>query len=106
MSWARLRNMRWLASKCILSSMVGAVLLGSPLSFRTHELPWAAIGMDYRVTIQTLVDGRCPQRDVQFSAAAGLLPRGLELQGDWLTGIPKELGTFRFRVRGVTGCGA
>jgi hypothetical protein len=99
--------MRWLARHGILSlTTASTLLLAAPLSFRTHELPWAAIGVDYRVTIQTLVDGRCLESNPQLSVIAGALPRGLALQGDWLTGVPKELGTFHVRVRGVTGCGA
>jgi hypothetical protein len=36
----------------------------------------------------------------------GSLPRGLEFAGDWLTGVPRELGIFRFRVRAETACAA
>jgi hypothetical protein len=99
--------MRWLRSSGFLFLAAGGALsLAAPLSFRTRELPWAAVGADYRVTIQTQLDGRCPQSDVWLSVTAGLLPRGLELQGDWLTGVPEELGTFRFRVRGANVCAA
>lgn len=87
---------------CLL--LAGASLHAAPLSIRTQELPWAAIGVDYRAAIQIQVDGRCPQGDVVLSLVAGSLPRGITLEGNWLEGSPKELGIFRFRVRGANIC--
>jgi hypothetical protein len=99
--------MRWFhSSSILLSTACAALAAGGPLAFRTRELPRAALGADYRVTIQTQVDGRCPSSDARLSLEAGSLPRGLELRGEWLTGVPKELGVFRFRLRGATDCTA
>jgi hypothetical protein len=97
--------MNWFRRSPILLWAANAALC-APISFGTHQLPWAAVGADYRVTIQTRVDGRCPVGDPRLFVTAGSLPAGLELQGDWLTGVPKELGIFRFRLRGADACAA
>lgn len=88
---------------CALYAMV---LTGAPLTFRTREIPWAAIGTEYRTTIQTQVDGRCPLSDVSLSIVEGALPRGLTIEGDVLSGIPKVMGAFHLRIRGANVCGA
>jgi hypothetical protein len=99
--------MTWFGPSSILFwAASGTLALCAPISFGTHQLPWAAVGSDYRVTIQTRVDGNCPRSDARILVTAGSLPAGLELQGDWLTGVPKELGTFRFRLRGASFCAA
>jgi hypothetical protein len=36
----------------------------------------------------------------------GGLPRGLTIEGDVLSGIPKEMGAFHFRLRAANVCGA
>ena len=69
-------------------ALCATLLAGAPLSFRTRELPWAAIGTAYRTIIQTQVDGRCPLSDVTLSVVAGALPRGLKIDGDVLSGVP------------------
>lgn len=90
-----------------LAAVVCAALVSAaPLSFRTRELAWAAIGSEYRATIQTQGDGRCPLADVVLSVVDGYLPEGLRLQGDALTGMPKQTGIFRFRLRGANNCAA
>jgi len=89
----------------LLAAMAGAGLLSAaPLVFRSGELPWAAIGSDYRAPIQTLGDGRCALADVVLTVVDGVLPEGLTLQGDWVAGIPKQMGTFRFRLRAANNC--
>jgi hypothetical protein len=98
MHWSR-------SSSILLCAACAALAAGSSLTFRTRELSQAAVGADYRVTIQTQVDGR-PFSDAQLSLGAGSLPRGLELRGEWLSGVPKELRIFRFRLRGATDCTA
>lgn len=99
--------MTWLRSFSILFwAASGTLAHCAPISFGAHQLPWAAVGLDYRVTIQTRVDGRCPVSDVRLYVTAGSLPAGLELQGDWLTGVPKESGAFPFRLRGADVCAA
>lgn len=95
--------MYWFRNGCVLVC-AGALFAAAPLEIRTHELPWAAFGLDYRVTIQTQIDGRCTFGNPELSLSAGSLPRGLDLEGDWLTGVPEEVGTFRFRVRGANDC--
>jgi hypothetical protein len=90
-----------------LLGVAGAVLLNAgPLGFRTRELPWAAIGTDYRATIQTQGDGRCSLADVVLYVADGVLPEGLILQGDTVAGTPKQMGIFRFRLRAANNCAA
>jgi len=82
------------------------LLSAAPLSFRSAELPWAAIGTDYRAPIQTLGNGRCSLADVVVTVADGVLPEGLMLQGDCIAGIPKQTGIFRFRLRAANNCAA
>src|SRR5215469_9193240 len=92
---------------CLAASLLGGTFVpAAPLTLGTHQLPWAAVGSDYRVTIQTRVDGRCPEGDARFFVTSGSLPPGLDLQGNWLTGVPKQLGSFRFRLRGADLCAA
>jgi hypothetical protein len=76
----------------------------SALKFRSSELPWAALGSDYRAPIQTLGDGRCALGDIVLSVVEGVLPEGLRVEGDWVAGIPKEIGIFRFRLRAANNC--
>jgi hypothetical protein len=76
----------------------------APLVFRTTQLPWAAIGSDYRAPIQTQGDGRCALADVVLSVVDGVLPEGLRLQGDTVAGIPKQMGIFRFRLHAANNC--
>jgi hypothetical protein len=86
------------------ASLLTTAWAASPVSFRTQELPWAAIGADYRAQIQTEQDGRCPHGDVELSVAAGTLPRGLMIEGDTLRGVPRELGAFHIRLRSSNTC--
>jgi len=83
-----------------------AVVSAAPLSISTKELPWAAIGSDYRATIQTRSDGRCALGDVVLFLADGNLPDGLILQGDAVAGIPKQIGISHFRLRAANNCAA
>src|SRR5262245_39671192 len=76
------------------------------VGFRTRELPWAPFGSSYRVTLEAFVDGRCVDGGVVFSVTAGDLPRGLELRGDTIAGVPEEFGAFGFRLRAANDCGA
>jgi hypothetical protein len=90
----------------LASGILCTTLAGAPLTFRTRDLPWAAFGTEYRTTIQTQVDGRCPLSDVSLSVVEGVLPKGLAIEGGVLTGVPKEMGTFHLRIRGANVCGA
>ena len=80
------------------------LLLGQPVQIRTQELPWAIVGSGYHVMIETGTDGRCPQGNIGISVAAGKLPRGLEVRGEYLTGIAKAMGDFRFVIRAANNC--
>jgi hypothetical protein len=82
----------------------GAAQLAAPLQFRTRELPRSVFGAAYHAIIETQVDGRCPTSDVALELAGGSLPRGIELTGDALTGIPREFGVFRIQLRAATPC--
>jgi len=86
----------------VLATMACAA---APLHFRTSDLPWAAVGAGYDAAIEVQTDGRCPRGDVGLAVVEGLLPRGVELAGNALTGVPRDTGTFRFRVRAVNTCG-
>jgi hypothetical protein len=92
--------------RLLSGALCATALSAAPLWFRTQELPWAAVGTEYRAAIETQVDGRCPQSDVSFSVIAGALPRGFTIQGDVLLGNPQELANFRFRLRGANSCAA
>jgi hypothetical protein len=78
----------------------------APLEFRTRGLPWAAVGSNYAATFEVRVDARCPRSDVSLAVVEGALPRGLELEGNGFTGVPRETGTFHLRVRAANICGA
>ena len=41
---------------------------------------------------------------VAVAVAGGQLPRGVELSGDTLLGVPQEFGLFRVRLRASTAC--
>ena len=84
----------------------GGSLAAGPLQFRTRELPRAVIGAAYHAVVETQVDGRCPESDVVLEVAPGSLPRGVELSGNVLMGVPREFGVFRMRIRAVNGCAA
>ena len=89
----------------LLAVAAGAVLLdAAPVSFRTTQLPWAALDSEYRAPIQTQGDGRCALGDVVLSIVDGLLPEGLMLQGDSIAGVPRQMGIFQFRIRAATNC--
>ena len=79
-------------------------LAAAPLQFRTRELPRAVFGAAYHAVVATQVDGRCPTSDVILELAGGNLPRGIELVGDALTGIPTEFGVFRIQLRAANPC--
>ncbi|HEY2015776.1 MAG TPA: hypothetical protein VGH38_19875 [Bryobacteraceae bacterium] len=81
-------------------------LSAGPVQFRSHELPRAVFGAAYHSQIQTQVDGQCPVGDVVLEVANGNLPRGIELSGDVLAGIPREFGLFRIQLRGANRCAA
>jgi hypothetical protein len=76
------------------------------VGFRTQELPWAAFGSPYRAVLGTFVDGRCIDGGVSFATVGGALPRGLELRGETITGVPEEFGAFSFRLRASNSCSA
>lgn len=78
----------------------------APIHFRTHSLPWAAIGANYAASIEIQANGHCPIGDVGLAVVDGELPRGLELTGNVFTGVPREVGTFHFRVRAANTCSA
>ncbi|HLK62063.1 MAG TPA: hypothetical protein VKU19_01390 [Bryobacteraceae bacterium] len=74
--------------------------------FRTRELPFAAFGIPYRATLGSFVDGRCIDGGLSFAIVDGVLPQGLELRADVISGIPEELGAFAFRLRASNNCSA
>jgi Putative Ig domain len=92
--------------RSLLVTLAGLVCAAAPLHFRTEELPWAAIGAGYSANIEVQVDGRCPHADASLSVVDGALPRGLQLEGNVFTGVPREPGTFHFRVRAANICSA
>ena len=89
----------------LFSFLAAQVLLCQPLRIQTRDLPWAIVGADYHQKIETNVNPLCPGSDSVLSAI-GKLPRGLEMKGEYLTGIPRETGTFRFRIRAANDCAA
>src|SRR5689334_15390063 len=105
-----MRTNRWLPDMwycnriAMLAALGGTLWAAAPLQFRTRELPRAVAGSPYHASVQTQVDGRCPVSDVILEVVGGNLPRGLELSGDALTGIPKEFGTFPISMRAANGC--
>jgi hypothetical protein len=80
------------------------VLHGKGVEIRTSDLPWAMVNTSYRSTIETAVDGRCPESDVAVSLNGGSLPRGIEIAAGYLAGTPKEVGRFQFSVRAANNC--
>ena len=93
-------NVRFVLALC------AGQMAAAPLEFRTRELPRAVFGSAYHAFVATQVDGRCPTSDVLLEVAGGSLPRGITLAGDALTGIPKEFGLFRIRIRAENPCGS
>jgi hypothetical protein len=79
-------------------------LRAESLQLVARELPSAIIGLSYDAPIRTLSDGRCPANDVALSLLSGALPRGIDLTPTGLSGVPKEMGVFRFTVRAANGC--
>jgi hypothetical protein len=94
--------MRRLLSLCLLAAL--PLFGGGPIQIRTSDLPWAVVNTPYSSLIATRVDGRCPSGDASLSLSDGALPRGLEIEGGYLQGMPKETGTFHFSVRAVNTC--
>ena len=88
-----------------LLALCAGQMAAAPVELRTRELPRAVFGAAYHTLLATQVDGRCPTSDVLLEVAGGRLPRGIELAGDALTGIPKEFGVFRIRIRAENSCG-
>ena len=94
------------------SSLILAVGLLSAMAFpasggiriRTQELPWAALGGTYDAEIDIIPDSRCSCADMSISLAGGALPRGIELSGHRLHGIPREMGTFPITIRAANIC--
>jgi hypothetical protein len=80
------------------------VLRGKALEIRTSDLPWAVVNTEYRSSIETAVDGRCPDGDVALSLNDGSLPGGVEIRAGYLVGTPKEVGRFQFSVRAANNC--
>lgn len=79
-------------------------LPAASLRIPNQELPWAITGISYDAAIQTVSDGRCPANDVTLSLASGALPRGMQVSATGLSGVPRELGLFRFSIRATNGC--
>ena len=92
--------------RSLVAAATALVATAAPLHFRTHDLPWAAVGSNYAAGIEVQVDGRCPRSDVFLGIVGGELPRGLELEGSTFSGVPREMGTYRLRVRAWNLCGA
>ena len=93
-----------LGKDCLRGALCALPIAAGPLEFRTRELPHAMFGSPYHAFLATQVDGQCPTSDVRLEVGGGSLPRGIELVGDALSGIPKEFGTFRLRVRAANPC--
>ena len=73
----------------------------------TSELPWAAAGAPYSVSIETLADPRCMEGGgVTLSVVEGELPHGFDLRGSGIQGVAMEIGTYDFVLRAATVCGA
>lgn len=92
----------------VLAIWTGSLLIpnlrAESLQLVARELPSAIAGLSYDAPIQTLSDGRCPNNDVALSLVSGALPRGVDLTPLGLSGVPKEMGIFRFTVRAANGC--
>lgn len=97
--------MRTLLRPIPLLLLTARILLCAHVQIRTEELPWAIAGAGYHQMIAAAVDPRCPGSDSVLSVT-GKLPRGLELEGEYLTGTAREIGTFRFRIRIANDCAA
>jgi hypothetical protein len=80
------------------------VFCGETVDVRTSELPWGVVNAGYRSSIETGVDARCPDGDVEVDLHEGSLPRGIEIRGGYILGTPKEIGRFSFSVRAVNRC--
>jgi hypothetical protein len=89
-------------SLCFLAAL--PVIRAEIIDVRTSELPWAVVNAGYRSLIETGLDARCPDGDVEVSLHEGSLPRGLEIRGGYILGTPKEIGRFPFSVRAVNRC--
>jgi len=87
---------------CLLAGL--PLFGGEPVHIRTSDLPWAIVNTVYRSAIVAGVDGRCPDSDASLFLIDGALPRGLEVTGGYLQGVPKETGTFHFSVRAANNC--
>ena len=92
------------AAVWMAAAVAGAA--AAPLEFRTHELPWAAFGAPYQARVETQVDGRCLDGGVGLILTGGRLAKGLDFRGGEITGIPREFGAFRLRVRAFNACAA
>ena len=87
---------------CLLAAL--PLFGGDPVQIRTSDLPWAIVNTAYSSAIVTGLDGRCPNGDAALSVSDGALPRGLDITGGSLQGIPKETGTFHFSIRAANNC--
>src|SRR5579872_4616795 len=76
----------------------------SGIAIRTEALPRAIQGVSYSGAIRLTVDGRCPLDDVHFSLASGRLPAGLQFDMSGISGVPREMGVYRFVVRADSSC--
>ena len=94
----------WCSNSLCLLAALAWQLAAAPLQFRTHDLPRAVFGAAYHAVVATQVDGRCPTGDVVLELAGGRLPRGIELSGEALAGVPKEFGVFPIRLRAGNSC--
>ena len=92
--------MRWTLA---IAAAVPA-LAASGIAIRTEDLPRAIRGVSFAAPIQLSMSGRCPIDDVHFTLASGRLPSGLGFNLSGISGIPRELGFFRFVVRAENSC--
>jgi len=86
--------------------LASAAAFADMVEIQTEELPRAILGMGYDAAVDTRVDGLCPIGNVGLFLADGKLPRGLQVTNIGLAGVPKEMGTFHFRLGARNTCAA
>jgi len=65
-------------------------------AIKTESLPEARVGVEYMAKLE--LDSE-QKKEFKWSSVDGLLPAGLKIKGDYITGMPKKPGEFKFTLR-------